>query len=340
MISSKERLLQAVKGNSVDRIPTICPGGMMNMITRELMDASEVRLPEAHVNARQMADLAKAIHTFEIFDNVGVPFCMTVEAEDMGARVSLGSDTVEPHVEQYVIETVDDFSVLHSLNMNTGRCKTVLDAISLLKAETVDIPIIGNITGPISAAGSVMDPVFFYRELVKKRKQTHAYLQFITDQLTSFALAQAEAGADIIAISDPSGTGEILGPKLFDEFLVTYINQILDALPKDTPTIVHICGKMHKVYEQLAKIHADVLSFDSIVSLKEAKNHLPNHVLMGNVSTYTLEYGTPESVQKLTQSCVRNGSEILSPACGLGMRSPLHNIRAIREAAEALYADR
>lgn len=42
----------------------------------------------------------------------------------------------------------------------------------------------------------------------------------------------ADRGADLIAIADPSGTGEILGPKRFEEFTVYYINKIVDSLAK------------------------------------------------------------------------------------------------------------
>ena len=71
-------------------------------------------------------------------------------------------------------------------------------------------------------------------------------MEFITDQLIAFGQAQIEAGADVIAISDPSGTGEILGPKYFEEFAVTYINQSAGFDFKKTKlgTIVHICGQM------------------------------------------------------------------------------------------------
>ena len=66
----------------------------------------------------------------------------------------------------------------------------------------------------MSTASSVMEPVNFYKELRKKNQEAHAYMEFITDQLIAFGRAQIEAGADVIAISDPSGTGEILGPNL------------------------------------------------------------------------------------------------------------------------------
>lgn len=157
-------------------------------------------------------------------------------------------------------------------------------------------------------------------------------MEFITEQLIAFGRAQIAAGADVIAISDPSGTGEILGPKYFEEFAVRYINRLLDALQEEKMgTIVHICGQMKSVYQQVEKLHSDVLSFDSIVPMREAREHLKNRALMGNVSTYALEFGDPKRVKMLTRGCVKNGSDIISPACGLGMKSPLANVQAILE---------
>ena len=36
-----------------------------------------------------------------------------------------------------------------------------------------------------------------------------------------------------------------------------------------------------------------------------------------------------EKVQALTRACMRNGSDIVAPACGLGMGSPSENVRAV-----------
>ena len=52
---------------------------------------------------------------------------------------------------------------------------------------------------------------------------------------------------------------------------------------------------------------------------------------MGNISTYTLEFGEPEKIVVMTNFAADNGFDIISPACGLGMRSPLGNIRAMLE---------
>ena len=330
MLTPKERLILIFEGGHPDRPACICPGGMMNMVTKDLMEEVQVYLPEAHTDARKMADLAKAVYEKGCFENFGVPFCMTVEAEEMGAKVDMGTNIYEPHVVEYVIDSVSEVDRLTPVDVTRGRAKVVTDAIRILKEETKDVPIVGNLTGPVSTASSVMEPVNFYKELRKKNEEAHRYMEFITDQLIAFGWAQIEAGADVIAISDPSGTGEILGPKYFEEFAVTYINRLLGGLQKEKlGTIVHICGQMSPVYKEINEVKSSALSFDSIVPMKEARKHLPDRVLMGNVSTYALEFGDPERVKMLTKSCIKSGSDIIAPACGLGMKSPLVNIQAI-----------
>jgi [methyl-Co(III) methanol-specific corrinoid protein]:coenzyme M methyltransferase len=332
MLTPKERLNRVLRQEETDRPPCICPGGMMNMVIAEIMEDVHITFSEAHMNAQMMADLASAVYEKGCCENYGVPFCMTIEAESFGAKVDMGTNIYEPHVVEYAINSVKEWEKASPINYQKGRAKVVIDAIKLLKAKNEDVPIIGNLTGPISTASSIVEPVVFYKELRKSNNEAHEFLDFVTEQLILFAKEQIKAGADVIAISDPSGTGEILGPKLFEEFAVKYINRIIDAVQKENiPTIVHICGQMKKVYPQLNKIKSDVLSFDSIVSINEARKNLGDRLLMGNVSTYAIEFGDTKDISRITQKCVKDGSNIIAPACGLGMKSPLKNVKAIKE---------
>lgn len=332
MLSPKERLNKAFNGEKVDRPPCICPGGMMNMVTTELIEEAQIKFPEAHTNAKMMAGLAEAVYKEGCFENYGVPFCMTIEAENFGAKVDMGTKIYEPHVIEYAIDSVKEWKKISPISYEQGRAKVVVEAIKLLKAKNTNVPIIGNLTGPISTASSVMEPSTFYKELKKSNKEAHEFLSFVTDELVTFAKKQIEAGADIIAISDPSGTGEILGPKLFEEFTVKYINRIVESVQKENKgTIVHICGQMKRVYSEVNKVKSNALSFDSIVNMSDARKNLEDRVLMGNVSTYAIEFGEPEKIKDLTKKCVKDGSNIISPACGLGMKSPLKNVKAMLE---------
>jgi len=331
-LNSRERLLSALKGENVDRVPCICPGGMMNMIITELMEKTGIMWPEAHMDSNKMANLAAAVYEYGMFENYGVPFCMTIEAESMGADVNMGSKMFEPHVVKYVIDSVSDYDKLPQLDVNRGRAKVALDAISILKSKSSEVPIVGNLSGPISVATSLMEPVNFYKELKKKREDSHKLMEFVTEQLIKFGQAQVKAGADLIAISDPSGTGEILGPKYFEEYAVKYINMLIDGIrevDKDFPVIVHICGQVRSVYSQIKELKANAFSFDAVVNVKDIREQMKDRILMGNVSSFALEFADEEKVRKLTENVINSGINIISPACGLGTQSSMKNIQAM-----------
>lgn len=330
--SSKKRFDELFHEHKSDRQPVICPGGMMNSVTKGVMDSAGIYLPDAHTDPQLMADLACEVVKTGCFENIGVPFCMTVEVENMGAKVDLGDPVFEPRVKEYIFKSVDEYDKIPDFKVE-GRAKVVNDAIKIIKEKNLDYPIVGNISGPISVASSLIEPVDFYKEIKKKSENAHKFMEKVTKHLIDYAIMQIDAGVDIITISDPSGTGEILGPKYFDEFAVQYLNELLEVInQRNIPTIIHICGRMKKVFDILSKLKCNVLSFDAMVSIKEAKAHLPNHLVMGNVSTYSLEFSEPGKIHELVNIAKKNGADIISPACGLGMRSPIENIQEILKA--------
>lgn len=336
MDTCKERLIKVLNREKVDRPPCICPGGMMNMVVEDVMDIKGISWPDAHFSPNQMAELTYGVYENGGFENCGVPFCMTIEAESMGARVDFGTKVTEPRVNFYPMNCIEDYKKLKEMDVSTGRAKVVLDAIRYLKDKDENVPVIANVVGPISVATSLIEPTIFYKALTKNKKTVHEFLEFVTDGILEFARAQIDAGADLIAIADPSATGEILGPKKFDEFVVPYINRILDKLNEDNKvlSIVHICGRLKSIYPQLNKINSSSISFDSITDEKQVIQNVSDKAIMGNVSTYALEYGTNEKVKAIGKNCIKNGVDILSPACGIGARTSIKNIQAMVNGAK------
>lgn len=335
-MTEKERLYKVLKGEKVDRKPCICPGGMMNMIVEDIMDIENVFWPMAHSDSEMMANLTLGMYKNGGFENFGVPFCMTVEAECMGADVYMGTKVTEPRVVKYPIESVSNWRELKKIDVNTARAKTVIDAIKILKEKNNDIPIVANLTGPVSLASSLMEPMTYYKELRKKKNEAHEFMEFVTDNLIEFGKAQLQAGADVLTISDPSGTGEILGAKTFNEFATPYLNKIIDNLKPYAKggTIIHICGKLKSIYNELNDLHSDAISFDSITNAKQVVENVHGKIIMGNVSTFAIENGTEESLKNISNQCLNSGVDILSPACGIGVRSKLNNIKVLVECAK------
>ena len=314
---------------------------MMNMVITELMHKTGIMWPDAHLDGQKMANLAASVYEYGMFENYGVPFCMTIEVESIGgSKIDMGDDKFEPHVVDYVIGSASEYEKLGKLDVSSGRAKVTVDAIKLLKGKDDGVPIIGNLSGPISVASSLMDPVVYYKELRRKKEDAHEFMEFVTNQIIEFGKAQVEAGADVIAISDPSGTGEILGPVYFEEYAVKYINMLINGIretDKDIPIIVHICGQMHAVYSGIKKLNADAFSFDAVVNIKEIREHMEGRLLMGNVSSFALETSNEDKISTMTKNAINSGIDILSPACGLGTQSSMKNIQAMLKAAKGEY---
>ncbi len=332
----KERLQRTLFKKGADRPPVICPGGMMNSAVVEIMNQTGHTLPEAHHSEALMSRLAKDVQEKTGFENFGVPFCMTVEAEVLGSEINYGTLECEPKIQKEVFKSVLDVNFLPAGSMEkNSRVGAVIKTIYTLSQNNPDVPAIGSLTGPMSTAASIVDPMTFLKQLRRERDGAHRAIDYVCGHLIEYAKLMADNGAAVISIADPTATGEILGPKMFEEYAVRYLNKVTDAIHEmGIPVIIHICGKMEAVKLQVAMLHGDAVSVDAFVSLRQLKSEVPGITTMGNVSTYMLEFGEPEKVYKRTKGLVAEKTDIISPACGLSTSTPLANIRALTRAVK------
>ncbi len=325
-MDEKERLLSVLKGDRVDRTPVICPGGMMSACVTEIADQVE---GNHHSDTRAMISAARKINELTGFENYGVPYCLTAEAEVLGASVNIGSKLIEPRVSQYNDEPLEVIMENCQVDVTAGRMGIVLEAIRLLR--NCQIPVIGNVTGHISTATSVVKPLEFFKMLRKKPERAARFLSLINDFLVRYAIEMARAGADVISISDPTATGEILGPLNFQKFAVPCYQKIIAALHQEgIPVILHICGNTSNILESLNEVKADAVSFDSIVNMKTARKGIKTG-LMGNVSTQLLHTGEKAKIVSITRNTLQSEVDIIAPACGLSMFTPISNLKAMTD---------
>ena len=205
---------------------------------------------------------------------------MTVEAEVLGSLVDMGSLSCEPKIEKEAYPSVDAVPLADVLEcLESGRVSTVIGAIGRVSKTHPSIPVTGVVTGPLSAAASVVDPVTLFKELRKNRDRAHQVIDYISDLIAAFAVRMVEAGATVITVADPGApSGEILGPALFEEYTVRYLNKIADCVhAAGSPVIVHICGDLKGARRHLGSLKADALSVDSVMNLARIKEESPYH---------------------------------------------------------------
>jgi [methyl-Co(III) methanol-specific corrinoid protein]:coenzyme M methyltransferase len=305
---------------------------MMNAAIVDVMTQTGHAVPDAHNDAALMAALAADVSELTGFENLGLPFCMTVEAEALGSKIDYGSLKCEPKVAQEAFPGVESIERKPAGTIErSARAAIVLNAAASLARNYPDKPVIGSVTGPISAAASIVDPMTFLKQLRKNPAAVHAALEYVTAHIIGYTNALIDSGASVISIADPTATGEILGPKMFEAFAVPYITRLINAAhARSTPVILHICGDVSRIEPQLAALPCDALSVDAMVPLVKLKPSL-SCAAMGNVSTYLLEFGEPDAVSRATDRLRADGIDILSPACGLSTSTPLSNIRALTD---------
>ncbi len=333
-LTPKEHLLRVLRKQAVDRPPVVCTGGMMNAAIVEVMRATGHTLPEAHFDSQRMAELAQDIRAHTGFENIGVPFCMTIEAELFGSEINHGTLECEPKIVREVFGSVGavEFRDVARL-VRSGRIEVVVEAAHRIVRANPDVPVIASLTGPVSTAASIVHPLTFYKELRKNPAGAERLLDYVTDLLGAFAERLfTEGHATAIAVGDPSATGEILGPAMFEKYAMRYLNQLADRVHAlGFPFIVHICGDLKSVRHLLPQLRCDALSTDATINLQCLKEEFPTITTMGNVSTFSLEWSEPEKIRRMTRNLMDKGVNIISPACGLSTSTKLRTIRAMTD---------
>ena len=126
MSNVKKRLINALKSGQVDRPPFISPGGMMNMVTTDILQSLDLTWSQVYGEPEQMAGLALRVSDLIGIENLGLPFCMTVEAEALGAEVEMDSIYNEPRVVKYPLSRLKDRHLLRDFDLTNGRAGVLL----------------------------------------------------------------------------------------------------------------------------------------------------------------------------------------------------------------------
>ncbi len=335
MNSAKDSiLLKALRGETCPRPAVVCPGGMMSFAVKDVLSAEGLHLVDAHAEASAMARLAVAMRRATGFDNVGMPFCMTVEAEAYGATVDLGDDLTQPKVRGAVL-AADGSGKLRRPRWTSGRAGVLLKALALAKRLEPAAPVVGNLVGPFSLLAMLADPLMVLRWTRRKPELVAGYLDRITRGLARFGAMQLKAGADVLCIAEPTATGEILGGELFARFSQPYLARLVEALcAKGVPVIVHICGEVRAIERELFALKPDAMSFDSMVNLARLAAMKPPWLVMGNVDAFLLEAGPADRVKRRSRALVQGGVRLLAPACGVVPTTPASHLRAMVDAVQ------
>ena len=135
------------------------------MVTTDILQSLDLTWSQVYGEPEQMAGLALRVSDLIGIENLGLPFCMTVEAEALGAEVEMDSIYNEPRVVKYPLSRLKDWHLLRDFDLTNGRAGVLLQAVQELHKLNHEKPLIVTLTGPISLATSLLEPMILYKSM-------------------------------------------------------------------------------------------------------------------------------------------------------------------------------
>ena len=303
----------------------------------ELMKACGAFFPEAHLNARAMADLALAGHELVGFDTVMPEYSVHQESAALGCEIDWGSETRMPDAKTAPHADFSDVIVPENI-LEKPSLRVVLDALSMLRREVGgQAAIIGKVMGPWTLSYHMAGTQNFLLQLgLGEKDKINRMLRQLMPVTIAFANAQFRAGADVVVLADHA-TGNLVGPYHYRDYLLPIHQEITAQV--GGPMILHVCGNCLDRLEFFAESGVDAYHFEWQVDAKTAVEKIGKRIsLVGNLNNpRTLFQGTPEDVYRQARYAIEAGVHIIGPECAVPLSTPLANLQAIPAAVGEGY---
>ncbi|RZN62064.1 methylcobamide:CoM methyltransferase MtaA [Methanonatronarchaeum sp. AMET6-2] len=330
----KQNLMDALKGEDVDITPV---ASVTQTGTEDLMERSGAAWPEAHSDPQQMFDLAYAAHELGGLEAVRMQYCLTVQAEALGAEVDMGSHGQQPSIEGHPYEENPEEFELPDNYLELGRIPKVIEAVEIAKEKVGDdLAIMVGFAGPTTLASHLTSTETFMKWFLTNPEKVDHVLEPATEATIQYAQALNEAGADILCVCDPVASPELLSPQMFEDKLAATLNQYADEV--DAVNVLHICGDSTAILDQMVETGFEAISIEEKVDVQKAKSMANGTAIVGTVSTAnTMLRGEPDEVKAEAKENLDAGIDVLAPSCGIAPGTPLEAIQALVEARDEYF---
>jgi MtaA/CmuA family methyltransferase len=303
----------------------------------ELMKVCGAFFPEAHLNARAMADLALAGHELAGFDTVMPEYSVHQESAALGCEMDWGTQTRMPDAKTAPHADFSDVIVPENI-LEKPSLRVVLDALSMLRRKVGgQVAIIGKVMGPWTLSYHMAGTQNFLLQLgLGEKDKINRMLRQLMPVTIAFANAQFRAGADAVVLADHA-TGNLVGPYHYRDHLLPIHQEITAQV--GGPMILHVCGNCLDRLELFAESGVDAYHFEWQIDARTVVEKIGKRIsLIGNLNNpKTLLQGAPEDVYRQARDAIEAGVDIIGPECAIPLTTPLANLRAISVAVRDGY---
>lgn len=338
ILTSRERVLAFLQGQPLDRL--IC----MPIVTSNAAHLIGKSIKEYQLDPQVMAaSHIAALDKFK-YDLVYLFTNCSYVAEAMGQELVYLED--EPaNCEVPAVKSMEDLKKIKVAEANDGKFPVYYEALDILNREVGDRVFLSVcFSGPVSTAATLRGTEDFARDTYANPELCHALLRMAADSCKNFIREIAVRGAMPI-ILEPIASGSIFSPKMFQNFAFPYIKELVDLAHELGALIpLHICGKTHKICDQMTDTGADVISLDDC-SLEVAKEKVGGRaVILGNITPANeLLFGPVERIHEACRQAIETMKDykpgfFLATGCEVPTKVPFEHVQAMMDAVRSYGA--
>tara|TARA_Y100000588_G_scaffold379855_1_gene462736 strand:+ start:98 stop:1135 length:1038 start_codon:yes stop_codon:yes gene_type:complete len=326
-MSSRERVLAALKREPVDRTPICNP---TSVATVELMDLVNASFPQANRDPELMARLAATGYTELGFDTIMPVFTIIQESSALGCKIQWEQKDNWPTVRmrEPIWTEPEDISIPSDF-LTHQDTKCVLDCIRILRREFGDeVAIVGKTMGPWSLGYHCFGVEPFLLMSLDDPDKTKLCLDKMKEATIQFGVAQLEAGADALTLPDHA-TGDLVSGEYYQRYLQEMHTEFVDQIP--IPLILHICGRTVDRMDYIAQTGMAAFHYDSKNTPAESMDVVQNRIsLIGNINNpETLFSKGPEEVHDEVVRNLESGVHMIGPECAIPLQTAIENLKEI-----------
>ena len=336
-MNGRERVLAALRGESVDRTPVCNP---TSVATVELMDLVDAPFPDANREPELMARLAATGYTELGFDTIMPVFSIIQESSALGCHMQWEQKDNWPTVrmQEPIWNEPDDIKI--PSNFLTHRdTKCVLDAIKILKKQYGDeVVIIGKTMGPWTLGYHCFGVEPFLLMSLDDPGKTKLCLDRMKQSTVDFGMAQIDAGADALTLPDHA-TGDLVSGEYYRRYLRDLHIEMVERLP--VPLILHICGQTLDRMDYIAQTGMAAFHYDSKNPPDEAMAIVKGRIaLVGNINNpETLFAKGPQEVHEEVCRNLDVGVPLVGPECAIPLQTPIDNLKEIPKSVKGWWSE-
>ena len=112
-----------------------------------------------------------------------------------------------------------------------------------------------------------------------------------------------------------------------------YHKQIILTIP--TEVILHVCGDVTLIAEEMVGTGVTALSLDPKADIKQMRAKVGGKIpFLGGVNTTFLSLCDPEEIKAVSLKALKEGMDILAPGCAIPANTSTGNLQAMVQAVE------